>query len=79
MLWLYERERVRNVWIFCARAHESEKKLLSRSPRDERALGAPLKWAALTKALHIVLLIYSIIEKRVFGVFLLWNRCFFGM
>ena len=27
----------------CARAYESEKKLRSRSPPDERALGAPLK------------------------------------
>ena len=53
MSWLYERERERNFWIFRARAHKSEKKLRSRSrsPPDERTLGAPLKWAALTKAL----------------------------
>ena len=55
MSWLYERKRERNFWFFCARAHKSEKKLhyRSRSPPDERALGATLKWAALTKALII--------------------------
>ena len=30
---------------------------LARSPPDERALGAPLKWAALTKALWLYLLV----------------------
>ena len=55
----------RNFWIFCTRAHESEKKLRSRSrsPPDERTLGAPLKWAALTKALQ---------SKD--SIYYLWNR-----
>ena len=68
MSWLYERERERNFWIFCARAHKSEKKLRSRSrsPPDESELGAPLKWAALTKALDLKQSVFTL--KKYFNV-----------
>ena len=53
-MFVWARARARAQFLkFCARAHVSEKKLRSRSQPDERALRAPLKWAALTKALVI--------------------------